>query len=138
VTDGSLPADNITHPPAAHSGSVSAERACYEAATLRPHKSPPVRPEEREAGRRLIQAQVLTRPETVVDARHRIREALESSAGRKRRHVMPKKSLRKILFGETPDLQQKQIRQFSVAVGVVLLVCAIAVVWAYLSTRRGH
>jgi hypothetical protein len=51
---------------------------------------------------------------------------------------MTTKPLMKLLFGETRDLRQKQLRQFGIAFGSILLLCAIIVALVYLTSRQGR
>jgi cytochrome c-type biogenesis protein CcmE len=48
------------------------------------------------------------------------------------------KRLKKFLFGGTPDLQRKQIRQFWLAMGFALLLCAVIGVVLYGLNKQGR
>ena len=48
------------------------------------------------------------------------------------------KQLKKFLFGQTPALQQKQIRQFWLAIGFALLLCAVIGVLLYVLNAQNR
>ena len=67
----------------------------------------------------------------------RLQSQLVMQAGVDQNSVMPKR-LKKFLFGGTPALQQKQIRQFWLTMGFAVLLCGVIGVVLYLLNKQGR